>query len=322
MTVSETTRRSGLGRATSEGAGSGRRQRRARARVRYRWGDTVAAWLFLAPSLVLFIVFIIVPTLAGIGLSFTSWHFLDTPVWAGLGNFRQLVGDAMAWQSLGITFYFVVLGVIPTVILGYLLAVLINAHMPGVGAIRVLYFVPVVLSVAVSGVLWNFIYDPRQGPIAQLFRAVGLDPPNLLNNQYLATPALVVMMIWLALPVVIILYLAGLQRVPPDIYDAAALDGAGRWRVLWSITWPNVASTTFIVAILQIINFAGTSLDVAKVMTNGNPLGATQSLALYSFKQAFTNFDAGYASALSVLQLVVVVAIVVIGRLFTRRTAR
>ncbi len=309
---------------TEGGAGATRRRLRAAhpRKIGYRASDTVAAWTFLTPALILFGLFIIIPTAAGIALSFFSWHFLDDPAWAGLANFQRMLADSTVWHSLGITFYFVILGVIPTILIGFVLAVLVNVKLPGIAAIRVLYFVPVVLSVAVSGVLWNFIYDPRQGPIAQLFKLLGWPTPNLLQNQVLATPALVVMMIWLALPIVIILYLAGLQRVPPDIYAAAALDGAGAWRTLWSITWPNVMPTTLVVAVLQVITFVGASLDVAKVMTNGDPLGATQSLSLYAYKQAFTNFDAGYASSLSVLQLLVVVAIVVAGQLVTRRASR
>lgn len=310
----------------AEGAADTTRRRpRSKAitrRVKFRRADTIAAWVILTPALVLFTVFIIIPTLSGIALSFFSWHFLDAPEWAGVKNFQTLFADASAWQSLGITFYFVVLGVIPTTLLGFMLAVLINVNIPGIGILRVLYFIPVVLSVAVSGVLWNFIYDPRQGPIADVFRAFGMAPPSLLQSQTFATPALVLMMIWLALPIVIILYLSGLQRIPPDIYAAAALDGAGPWRTLWSITWPNVMSTTFVVGVLQIINFVGSSLDVAKVMTNGDPLGATQGLSLYAYKQAFTNFDAGYASTLSVLQLAVVVGIVVIARAIMRKVAR
>ncbi len=309
---------------TSGGADIARRRPRPlpHNKVKFRKGDAVAAWVLLTPALLLFTLFIIIPTLSGIGLSFFSWHFLDTPEWVGLQNFQKLIADTQAWHSLGITFYFVILGVIPTIVIGFMLAVLVNANIPGIGVLRVLYFIPVVLSVAVSGVLWNFIYDPRQGPIADLFRFFHLKPPVLLESQALATPALVLMMIWLALPIVIILYLSGLQRVSPDIYAAAALDGAGPWRTLWSITWPNVASTTFVVGVLQIINFVGSSLDVAKVMTNGDPLGATQSLSLYAYKQAFTNIDAGYASTLSVLQLVIVVAIVAAIRIVIRKLER
>jgi multiple sugar transport system permease protein len=276
----------------------------------------------LAPALVLFFTFIIVPTIAGLGLSFFQWNFFNTPQFVGVANFAKLFSDPDAWSSLGVTLLFVILGVVPTILVGFLLAVLINVNMPGVAVLRVLYFVPVVLSVAVSAVLWTFIYDPRQGPIADVMRLVGLKAPDILNDQVLAVPALVLMMIWLALPIVIILYLSGLQRVPADIYSAAELDGAGPWRTLWSITWPNVTGTTFVVAVLQIINFVATSLDVALIMTNGGPLGATRGLSLYAYQQAFTDQNVGYASALSVLQLVVVVGIVVVGRRLTRTVTR
>jgi multiple sugar transport system permease protein len=312
---------------TKRGAAAERRHPRspssaARKKSRFRRSDAVAAWVLLAPALILFITFIIVPTLAGIGLSFFSWNFFDAPVFVGFMNFIKLATDSAAWGSLGVTLLFVLLGVIPTIVIGFMLAVLINSNMPGVAYLRVLYFIPVVLSVAVSAVLWAFLYDPRQGPISAVARAFGMEPVDFLRNDTLALPALVVMMIWLALPVVIILYLAGLQRVPEDIYAAAALDGAGPWRTLWSITWPNVASTTFVVALLQVINYVASSLDVSLIMTNGGPLGATTALSLYAYRQAFTNQDVGYASVLSVLQLVVIVAIVGLGRLVIRRFSR
>ncbi|HEY5319395.1 MAG TPA: sugar ABC transporter permease [Galbitalea sp.] len=309
---------------TKRGADATRRHPRSplRKKSKYRKADAASAWVLLAPALVLFIVFIIIPTLVGFGLSFYSWNFFDTPTFIGIANFAKLATDSAAWGSLGITLIFVVLGVVPTIALGFMFAVLINANMPGVGVLRVLYFVPVVLSVAVSAVLWAFIYDQRQGPIGALMQALGLPSIDILNDSTLALPALVLMMIWLALPIVIILYLAGLQRVPEDIYAAAALDGAGPWRTLWSITWPNVASTTFVVAILQIVNYVANSLDVSLIMTNGGPLGATTALSLYAYRQAFSNQDVGYASVLSVLQLVIIVAVIGLGRLITRRFSR
>jgi ABC-type sugar transport system permease subunit len=293
-----------------------------RKRRKYLPSDTRSAWILLAPALILFFVFIIVPTIAGLVLSFFKWDFFGTPTFAGLSNFSTLMGDSLAWKSLGVTMLFVLLGVVPTILLGFVLAVIVNVNMPGVGVLRVLYFVPVVLSVAVSAVLWTFIYDPRQGPVSALFRMFGAQAPDVLHSSTLAVPGLVLMMIWLALPVVILLYLSALQRVPPDIYDAAALDGAGAWRVLWSMTWPNVAGTTFVVAVLQIINFVSSSLDVSLIMTNGGPLGATRGLSLYAYQQAFTDQNVGYASVLSVLQLLVVVAIVTAGRLLIRRINR
>jgi multiple sugar transport system permease protein len=309
---------------TKRGADAERRHPRSapHKRPKYSRFDTASAWILLTPALILFLVFIVIPTIAGFALSFFQWNFFDAPVFDGVANFAKLVADPAAWGSLGVTLLFVVLGVIPTILLGFIIAVIINVNMPGIGVLRVLYFVPVVLSVAVSAVLWTFIYDPRQGPISAVLRAFGIQSPDILHTESLAVPALVLMMIWLALPIVIILYLSGLQRVPADIYDAAALDGAGPWRVLWSMTWPNVAGTTFVVAVLQIINFVSSSLDVSLIMTNGGPLGATRGLSLYAYQQAFVNQDVGYASALSVLQLIVIVGIVAGGQLVIRRINR
>ncbi len=294
----------------------------AKAGRRTKVVDALSAWALLAPALVLFTIFILIPTLTGIGISFFNWRFLDTPTPAGFDNFTRLLKDPDVWQSLGVTAKFVVLGVIPTILLGFMLAVLVNANMPRVGWLRVLYFVPAVVSVAVSAVLWGFIFDGRRGPIAALLRVLGLPPIDFLNDQTWALPALVVIMVWLAMPVVIVLYLAALQRISPDIYAAAALDGAGAWRILWSITWPNVRGTTVVVAILQVINFVSGALDLALILTNGDPLGSTRALGLYAYLQAFRNTDAGYASALSVLQLVVVVALLAVARLVTRRFTR
>lgn len=309
---------------TKRGAGAERRHLRSPhiKRRKYSKFDAVSAWVLLTPALILFTIFIAIPTIAGFVLTFMKWDFFSTPTFIGMDNLTRLFGDPATWGSLGVTLLFVLFGVIPTIWVGFMLAVLINANMPGVAILRVLYFVPVVLSVAVSAVLWGFIYDPRQGPIASFFRLFGVEPIDILNNQALALPALVLMMIWLGLPIVIILYLAGLQRVPPDIYDAAALDGSGPWRTLWSITWPNVTATTFVVAVLQIINYVAGSLDVSLIMTNGGPLGATRGLSLYAYQEAFINQDVGYASALSVLQLIVIVAIVALGQLVIRRINR
>jgi len=248
-------------------------------------------------------------------MSFFSWNFFSEPTFVGLDNFARLLQDAQALQALGVTVLFLVLGVAPTVLIGFLLAVLVHVNLPGIGVLRALYFVPVVVSVAVSAVLWTFLYNPRQGPLSAIFGLFGVAAPDLLGSRAFAPPALVIMMIWAALPIVIVLYLAALQRVPDDIYAAAALDGAGPWRVLWTMTWPNVASTTVIVGVLQIINFTAGSLDLALIMTQGGPLRSTTALGLYAFQEAFSRQDVGYASVLSVLQMLLIILLVATGRL-------
>jgi multiple sugar transport system permease protein len=288
--------------ATRPAPSPARRSPRGRQRRRDSWASTA----FVAPSMVLFGVFVVVPMLASVGLSFYSWDLLSTPRWAGLTNFRRLLTDTEAWSSLAVTAEFLLMGVVPTVVLGFMLAVFVNTRMRGITAVRVLYLAPLVASTAVAGVLWAYMYDPRYGLIDHILGWVDINGPAWLSDTGTAAPALAVMLIWLALPLVIILYLAGLQRIPKDIYAAAALDGAGPWRQLWSVTWPNVVPTTVLVTILQIINFMNASFEVTLIMTGGGPLGSTQTLALYAYRIAFEQVDMGYAAALILLQLIVI----------------
>lgn len=283
-----------------------------------RRGDALVAALFVSPAMLAFTVFVIVPALGGLVLAFFEWDLFGTPVFVGLDNLARLFTDPAMWQALGVTALFVVLGVIPTILVGFVLAVVVNVNMPGIGAWRVLYFTPMIASAAVSAIIWVNLYNGRSGLVNQFLALFGVDGPNWLADPTWALPALVLMMIWGALPIVIILYLAGLQRVPEDIYAAASLDGAGRWRQLWSMTWPNVWGTTLLVAVMQAVSFVSGSFEVALIMTDGGPLGTTQSLALYSYKVAFTERDIGYGSALSLFQLALIIGVVVLSRAIVR----
>lgn len=281
--------------------------------------DSAAAWTMVSPALALFIAFIVLPMIAAIGLSVFSWHILDTPRFVGLENFSRMGTDPIVWQSLARTFEYVALGLLPPILIGFMVAVLINAPLPGVSMLRVLYFVPVILSVAVSAVVWSYLIDPRYGPVAAFLRGFGIQLPDLLQSTVWALPTLVVIGVWGGLPVVILLYLAALQRIPLEIYEAAALDGARPWRILWSITWPNVMSTTVILLILGVIGSVSGALDLALIMTNGGPLGSTRALGLYIYETAFQQQDAGYAAALSLLQLAVITAVIGTARLIRGR---
>ncbi|MDQ0895959.1 carbohydrate ABC transporter permease [Agromyces ramosus] len=288
---------------------SGRRNRRV---------DALTATLFVSPAMLAFFVFVIIPAIGGLVLAFFEWDLFGVPVFVGLDNITRMFVDPDMWQALGVTALFVIMGVIPTIIVGFVLAVVVNSNMPGVAAWRVLYFTPMIASAAVAAIIWVNLYNGRSGLVNQFLALFGIDGPNWLSDPTWARPALVIMMIWGALPIVIILYLAGLQRVPEDIYAASSLDGAGKWRQLWSMTWPNVWSTTLLVAVLQAVGFISGSFEIALIMTDGGPLGTTQSLALYSYKVAFAERDIGYGSALSLFQLVLLIVIVVVARIITR----
>ena len=285
--------------------------------------DTWTATAFVTPALVGFTIFVIIPAIAGLVLAFFDWDLFDTPTFVGFDNIVRLFTDADMWQSLGVTAMYVLLGVVPSILIGFVLAVLVNTRLAGISVLRVFYFAPMIASSAVAALIWASLYSPKSGLINMALASIGISGPNWLSDTTWALPALVVIMIWTALPLVIILYLAGLQRVPEDIYAAASLDGAGKWRQLWSMTWPNVWPTTLLVAVLEAIGFISGSFELSLIMTDGGPLGTTRSLALYSYQTAFGDRDIGYASALSLFQLVLMGLIVVLVRVIVKaRKAR
>ncbi len=294
--------------AVPTGTAGGRRAKRV---------DAWTAAAFLTPGMLAFTAFVILPAIGGLVLTFFDWDLFGAPQWVGLDNVVRLFGDADMWQSLWVTALFVLMGVVPTILIGFVLAVLVNTKLPGIGAIRVFYFAPMIASAAVASLIWVNLYSGH-GLVNQALSFFGINGPIWLSDLTWARPALVIMMIWGGLPIVIILYMAGLQRVSDDIYAAASLDGAGKWRQIWSMTWPNVWGTTILIAVLQAVSFVSGSFEVALIMTDGGPLGTTQSIALYSYKVAFAERDIGYASALSLFQLVLMIAIVLLVRVIVR----
>ncbi len=284
--------------------------------------NSIAAFLFVTPNLALFTVFILLPGAVAFGLSFFEWDLSGPPSWVGLENYQRLITDQAMWAAVLRTAYFLLLGVAPTILIGFILAALINVQLPGVGALRVLFFIPMVVSVAVSAVLWTRVYQRDSGLLNGLLRLLGIPAVDWLNNPSTALPALTVMMIWLSLPLVIILYLAALARIPRELYEAASLDGAGPTRTLWQIAWPSVRGTTVLLLILQFVNFLSGTFEVTLIMTGGGPLRSTENLALYIYQVAFEFFDIGYASALTLFQFVLILGVAGIFQLLTRAARR
>src|ERR1700733_5509864 len=276
-----------------------------------RWAsrDRFAAAGFLAPNLILFTVFIIIPVILALALSFTSWNLVGAPQWIGLGNYREMFADPAMPQAIETTMLFLLFGVVPTVILGLLLAMLVNIRFRFVGVVRTLYFVPAVVSFAASAILWQWIYRPGQGILDFLLQKVGISGPAWLSNTHTALISLDIISIWLSLPTAILLYLAALQRIPPQVIEAAMLDGAGAFTRLKNIIWPGVRNMTILVVIVTILAFTNSSFDLVNILTQGGPINATTTLIYYIYYAAFNNLQLGYAAALSVVQLLLFAAI-------------
>lgn len=286
------------GRTPREGLGAG---------LEERWADRDRgpAFLMLAPNLLLYTVFIVVPVILGLLLSFTSWDLTGFPAWVGLANYHRILTDPMVPQAILTSILFLLFGVVPTVVLGLVLAVLVNVRFRFIGVIRTLYFVPAVVSFAASSVLWQWIYRPGQGILDYLLHGAGITGPAWLDNTRTALPALDIVGIWLSLPVATLLYLAALQRIPEQVIEAAMLDGAGAFSRLRYIIWPGVRSITIVVVIVAVLAFTNGSFDLVNILTQGGPINVTTTLIYYIYYVAFDNIQLGYAAALSVLQLAI-----------------
>jgi ABC-type sugar transport system permease subunit len=267
--------------------------------------------VFVTPNLVMYSLFILIPSAAGVILSFCEWNILGPITWVGFENYRRLLDDELLLPAFGRTFKFLLLGVLPTVFGGFLVAVLLNWKVKGIGVFRAMFFLPLTISSAVAGIAWSSIFSPDAGWINRILEMVGITGPEWLSSFTWALPSVTIIVIWLSLPLVIILYLAGLQRISPEIMEAAALDGANVWQRLWQVIFPCVSATTTLVVAIEILAFLSAPFEISLLMVQGGPLDSTTSLAYYAYKVAFEQFEIGYSAALVMLQFFVLMSIVV-----------
>jgi multiple sugar transport system permease protein len=273
--------------------------------------DRFWVFIFVTPNLVMYSLFILIPSAAGVLLSFCEWNILGPISWVGLDNYKRLFDDELLIPAFVRTFKFVALGVLPTVFGGFLVAVLLNWKVKGIGVFRAMFFLPLTISSAVAGIAWSSIFNPEAGWINRILAMVGITGPEWLSSFTWALPSVTIIVIWLSLPLVIILYLAGLQRISPEIMEAAALDGANVWQRLWQIIFPCVSATTTLVVAIEILAFLSAPFEISLLMVQGGPLDSTTSLAYYAYKVAFEQFEIGYSAALVMLQFFVLMSIVV-----------
>ena len=273
--------------------------------------DRFWVFIFVTPNLVMYSLFILIPSAAGVLLSFCEWNILGPISWVGLDNYRRLFDDELLIPAFVRTFKFVALGVLPTVFGGFLVAVLLNWKVKGIGVFRAMFFLPLTISSAVAGIAWSSIFNPEAGWINRILDMVGITGPEWLSSFTWALPSVTIIVIWLSLPLVIILYLAGLQRISPEVMEAAALDGANVWQRLWQIIFPCVSATTTLVVAIEILAFLSAPFEISLLMVQGGPLASTTSLAYYAYKVAFEQFEIGYSAALVMLQFFVLMSIVV-----------
>ncbi|MCD7443226.1 sugar ABC transporter permease [Streptomyces lincolnensis] len=296
----------------------------AAPRTSSRTRRSVVAWLFLAPFTLLFLLYTAIPAVAALGFSLTDLRGADlrTPLavnFTGLDNYVRLFQDDSFLRDIGNTALFVAVGVPLTMGIGFALALALDSGIQRLrGAFRTVFFAPVVTNVVASALIWQYAFHPN-GTVNQALSMVGLAGPNWLDDPDLAMPVVVLLGVWRNFGTAMVLFLAGLQAIPRDVYEAAALDGAGRWRQLRHITLPLLLPTTLMVSVLLTVFYLQV-FDEPYLLTDGGPLGSTESVALYTYHQ-FGAGQFGMSSAASFVMLVLVgVVSVVQFRLLRSRT--
>jgi multiple sugar transport system permease protein len=260
--------------------------------------EVIEAYLYLLPTFVGLILFSLGAIVVSVGISFTDWNILQPPHWVGLSNYVRLFSTPLNWQVFGNTLYY--MGVIVPVgtALALGLALALNRGLRGIVVLRSLYFLPVISSTVAVSLVWGWLYNQQFGLINYLLSVVGITGPAWLADTRTAMPAVIIMSIWKGLGYNMVIFLAGLQGIPRELYEAAAIDGAGAWARFRYVTLPLVSPTTFFVVVLSTIA-AFQVFDQTYVMTGGGPAYSTTTLALFIYQNAFQWFHMGYAAALS-----------------------
>lgn len=278
----------------------------------YRFKQALAAHLFVLPAVLFFLVWYIYPMFRGIWISFHDWNIVTPPSWVGLKNFQTLAYDQDFWASVGKTAYYA-LSMPLKVVLALGLALIMNTRIPLRGFYRTVYFIPVVTSDLATALIWKWIYDPHFGLIAGFTRPFGVEPIPWLTSTRWAMPAIIIYGVWYGLGYVMVLFLAGLQGIAPEYYEAASIDGAGSWQQFRHITLPLLRPILLFVLITSTIA-AVQVFAPAYAMTRGGPVGATRVIGLLIYQTGFEYLKMGYATTMALVMFVIMALAALIQR--------
>lgn len=283
--------------------------------------DRVAAYGMLAPFLLFFVLFVLYPLLKNLYYSFTNYNLGNKTKWIGLSNYRELFTDYWFLESLRNTAVYALFSVIFLTVLGLFISVLLNQRSRLVKIARTAMIIPYATSMVAVSMIWLYLLDPTTGYVSKLLVALGVgSPPLWLDDPSLALPSLIGINIWKNLGYCMIIYLAGLQGIPPELYEAATVDGAGFLQKHWKITLPQIAPVTFFVFVNNCIE-AFKTFEQVQIMTQGGPVTATTTVVYQIYVRAFNDFRMGYAAAMSVVLFVIIFAVTMLNFRMFRSSA-
>lgn len=293
-----------------------------RGRLRDRLRKALPAYLFILPGMALFIVWTLYPLIQSFGMSFAEWNLIKPSRFVGLENYTRALGDPIFWTALGNTLFYTVVTVPGQMLLGLGIALLLDGPLRARGFFRTMYYIPVVTSWVVVSLIFTYLFNGQAGLINWVLRdGLHLIDKNInwLAEPFTANLAIASLGIWKGLGWTMVIFLAGLQSVPTDLYEAASIDGASGWQRLRYITLPLIRQTTLFILVMLTIGGFQVFISVF-IMTGGNPLHRTEVLLTYMYNNAFEFLDLGYGSALSYLFALMVFALSLVQiRLLRRR---
>ena len=277
--------------------------------------ETLYGYLFLLPSLAGFTIFLLIPILFSVYLAFTNWDVIsgfNNINFIGLENFTRMIGDEWFNASIKNNFVYTLVVVPVTLILSLLIAIILNNMVYMKNVLRLAYFIPYVSNTVAVSVLWMAMFDPSQGPVNQLLMALGVQsPPKWLVSPDWAMVTIILMSVWTRIGYCLIIYLAALQNLPQELYEAANIDGANWYRKLKSITIPLLTPTTFFLVITQTISTFQVFAPV-NLLTRGGPGTSTTVLVYQLYREAFRFYHMGYASAIAMVLFAIIFAVTLV----------
>jgi len=269
-----------------------------RKRLSLQTQEALWGFAFISPWIIGLVVFTAGPIIASIYLSLTRYSILKPPVFVGVSNFTKLfTRDRLFAKSLGNTAYYTLLAVPLRIIVGFTLALFLNVKLKGITVFRSIYYIPSIVPIVATSMLWLFIFAPQTGLADYILNIFGIKSPGWLQSEAWSKPTLILIGTW-GVGRSMVVYLAGLQDVPVSLYEAADIDGAGIWRKFVNVTVPMVTPTIFFNLVMDIIQTFQV-FSMAYIMTDGGPLNSTLFYNLYTYQNAFVYLKMGYASAMS-----------------------
>lgn len=298
METAEVTRRSNTARVMA-----GTKKRNVR--------KAVTIGLFTAPALIVYLVYVVYPILSTLSYSFYSWDGTSDKTFIGFDNYIQLFNDTIFWTSLTNNVWVVLTSVFVQIPLGMIMALMLFAPIRGIRLFSSVYFLPFLMSTVAIGLLWVYMFDPINGIINQLVNVLGFENVAWLSDDNTAMIAILLVVVWQFSPFYMILFKAAMVGIAEELYESAQIDGANSWQKFFHITLPLLMPTIVSSSILAIVGSLK-AFDIFYIMTGGGPNHATELMGTYMFKQAFINFNMGYASAIAFIMFLIALVVTVL----------